>query len=55
MCAAIKEGRERTLNPIVREWLGTIMAKHIALERFVNKFCTVYAIGIISCHYMCLN
>lgn len=32
VCASIKEGRERTLNPTVREWLGTIMAKHIALE-----------------------
>ena len=33
ICVAIKEGRERTLNTVVRKWLGVIMEKHIELEK----------------------
>lgn len=33
VCSSIKEGRERTMNPVVRSWLGEIMEKHILLER----------------------
>ncbi len=33
VCAAIKEGRERTLDTTVRKWLGEILDKHITLER----------------------
>ena len=33
VCAAIKEGRERTLDTVVRKWLSVIMEKHIELEK----------------------
>lgn len=35
VCTAIKEGRERTLDPTVRKWLSDILDKHLKLERFV--------------------
>lgn len=33
VCAAIREGRERTLNPEVRKWIGQLMEKHMQLQR----------------------
>lgn len=33
VCAAIREARERTLNPSVREWIGRLLEKHMQLQR----------------------
>ncbi len=33
VCAAIKEARERTLNPDVRNWLTALMEQHMKLQR----------------------
>lgn len=33
VCAAIREARERTLNPEVRKWIGQLMEKHMQLQR----------------------
>ena len=56
VCAAIKEGRERTLNPVVRKWLGTIMSKHIALEKCVYVCNIIYlSRDAYMCFCVCMH